>query len=645
MHQPPFQLQLQERFTLVTGLAPPDALANNLGELPVGLFAEDPSFSQNFCGKRLLYRGVSGTDGRPAPVEEIGAQQGMRIRTARGFAVRNQEELQAAYKQLGGGVCVIRPLGQMEMGKPLILVDSAEQLTLVDGAAYDWELAVEEHLALDRTKVRGKGGRSRGGVPGGGWDRRERERESGGELSPSSSSPLLSSQSGTSRSFLIPFHGLTVRRDDAQDKVTIGTAVVGLRPSAASKKLLDEAARVAQAVVAHTRPATVGAVHFHAMDNHAVLAGLTVGPFDPYHAGLVFADVFAPGSRTTLWRFSAPADLPASQFYAALSAKGLALSPGQTTRGVFPIAYARGGLGIMVAVAPSPLDAALLQERSAMAIERLGKGLDLDVVPPPAPARRSAVEGMMLIRGADAVFAPAAVPQRNVLVAGGKILGLLDDEQASIFAAVPDVAQIDASGFVLAPGLVDMHVHVQGGGGEVSSALAAAHRFDDKRACADPSSSSDPLPWSLSFSPSTSSLRLPPLLSRASLMTLEVPPRRLAPRRGHQTRSCRRSSVRGSPLSLELRVRTGSRGPWRASSPSAGASPTRASPPTCGPARTPCPLPRSRGPFSRTSPASSRSWAWEKSPYQVMSKRAFASLVSLPFLPRGSLTSRLPVPG
>jgi len=67
-----------------------------------------------------------------------------------------------------------------------------------------------------------------------------------------------------------------------------------------------------------------------------------------------------------------------------------------------------------------------------------------------------------LIRGAD-VYAPAAIGRRDVLVAAGKILAIAETIQAP---AGLDVDVVEAQGKVLAPGFIDLHVHITGGGGE-----------------------------------------------------------------------------------------------------------------------------------------------------------------------------------
>lgn len=70
---------------------------------------------------------------------------------------------------------------------------------------------------------------------------------------------------------------------------------------------------------------------------------------------------------------------------------------------------------------------------------------------------------MILLRNAE-VFAPQAIGCRNLLLGGGRILGM----SASAIDAPRgvDVEEVDLQGRRLVPGFIDGHVHVTGGGGE-----------------------------------------------------------------------------------------------------------------------------------------------------------------------------------
>ncbi|MBM4390179.1 MAG: beta-aspartyl-peptidase [Deltaproteobacteria bacterium] len=68
---------------------------------------------------------------------------------------------------------------------------------------------------------------------------------------------------------------------------------------------------------------------------------------------------------------------------------------------------------------------------------------------------------MLLIRGAQ-VYSPEPIGARDVLVAGREVVAI--DERLEPRGV--EVEEIDASGLLLVPGLVDAHAHLGGGGGE-----------------------------------------------------------------------------------------------------------------------------------------------------------------------------------
>ncbi|HWQ58992.1 MAG TPA: beta-aspartyl-peptidase, partial [Clostridia bacterium] len=62
------------------------------------------------------------------------------------------------------------------------------------------------------------------------------------------------------------------------------------------------------------------------------------------------------------------------------------------------------------------------------------------------------------------VYAPARLGRRDILVLGDKIH--LVEPDLSSWEALPGVETLDLNGAAVCPGIVDMHVHVTGGGGE-----------------------------------------------------------------------------------------------------------------------------------------------------------------------------------
>ena len=62
------------------------------------------------------------------------------------------------------------------------------------------------------------------------------------------------------------------------------------------------------------------------------------------------------------------------------------------------------------------------------------------------------------------VYAPAHLGKRDILVMGTQIWKIEAD--LSAWESVPEIEVLDLGGAIVCPGLVDLHVHVTGGGGE-----------------------------------------------------------------------------------------------------------------------------------------------------------------------------------
>ena len=68
-----------------------------------------------------------------------------------------------------------------------------------------------------------------------------------------------------------------------------------------------------------------------------------------------------------------------------------------------------------------------------------------------------------LIKNAN-VYAPEHIGMRDILICGNKITRMAETIEG--YDMLPDVDVYDARGMIVAPGLIDLHVHVTGGGGE-----------------------------------------------------------------------------------------------------------------------------------------------------------------------------------
>jgi hypothetical protein len=76
---------------------------------------------------------------------------------------------------------------------------------------------------------------------------------------------------------------------------------------------------------------------------------------------------------------------------------------------------------------------------------------------PPRPPMQESRTDMTLIRNCQTIFAPREINFTNVLVAGTKVVGLLSDSDAEVFANVlrPTGGKvIDAAGLIMTPGFI-----------------------------------------------------------------------------------------------------------------------------------------------------------------------------------------------
>ena len=62
------------------------------------------------------------------------------------------------------------------------------------------------------------------------------------------------------------------------------------------------------------------------------------------------------------------------------------------------------------------------------------------------------------------LYAPAHLGKQDILVLGGQIWKIGSD--LSAWEAIPEIEVLDLGGSIVCPGLIDLHVHVTGGGGE-----------------------------------------------------------------------------------------------------------------------------------------------------------------------------------
>jgi beta-aspartyl-dipeptidase (metallo-type) len=77
---------------------------------------------------------------------------------------------------------------------------------------------------------------------------------------------------------------------------------------------------------------------------------------------------------------------------------------------------------------------------------------------------------MLIIRGGK-IFAPEPLGERDILIAGGRIVAVTEPKTVRMDGT--GAKTIDASGKIVVPGFIDTHVHILGGGGEGGPATRA----------------------------------------------------------------------------------------------------------------------------------------------------------------------------
>jgi isoaspartyl dipeptidase IadA len=164
----------------------------------------------------------------------------------------------------------------------------------------------------------------------------------------------------------------------------------------------------------------------------------------PWDAGNGSAGVFGESAGSSP-AGSVSGMSPSSSLVAPAAAGSLL---GSALSSSFPYSSARA----QIAAQPSPLG------QSNMEVDRSRAG---------DPKQMA----MALLLGAEAVYGPSLLEERNILMAGGKIIAILDDESAEVLrSSLPGVSVLDCKGCIITPGFVDCHVHITGGGGEAGPA-------------------------------------------------------------------------------------------------------------------------------------------------------------------------------
>ena len=78
-------------------------------------------------------------------------------------------------------------------------------------------------------------------------------------------------------------------------------------------------------------------------------------------------------------------------------------------------------------------------------------------------------EGLILVRGAAAVYTPEKGCKHDLLLTSSSAIFLSESQRSAAEKLVMPGNVVDAADCIVVPGMVDMHVHATGGGGEAGN--------------------------------------------------------------------------------------------------------------------------------------------------------------------------------
>ena len=408
----------KDTFSLVPYGVTPNFMrwANQL--LPLGnvaIYGDTLEWVQKFGHKGILHRHIKSLD-QPSVIETICPT----AIVAQGYTCSTVEELLKAYELLNMERVVIKPVFGAA-GEGIIFVNNRKQLELYDFPMGD--VLLEEHLNLDTTK-------------------------DGIVLSPAAH--YLAGE-------LV--EGLT-------DQIMVGTGYMGWRKSQAQKSFLMSAAKVVDKLVQATNPSGPGGFDFLSVDGEPILSDVNTGRFNGAHFPKLFHKMYAPEAEFYCWKEKPKGDITAREFWARLESRGIAFKPGESKTGVFPLTFLEKLSGNFLALGATQRECLQLAEvaKQCLVPHRIVR----EPSPTPAPSAPSTCN-LLLIKNPFIIYSPQKLEYAGILVGGEEVAGLLNETQTREMELVIQAAGgqvIDASDCIVAPGFIDIHIHLTGGGGE-----------------------------------------------------------------------------------------------------------------------------------------------------------------------------------
>jgi len=390
--------------------------SEKLAEHKVAVFGEELEWVKKYGHKGILHRHIQTPD-KPSVIEEIDPT----IRVPKGFVCSTIDDLVEAHRVLDCKRVVLKPV-YGGGGEGVLLIDEVEQLRMYDFPMGD--VMLEEFLELDTAA-------------------------DGLVLSPA-----------------MHYNGGAMLGQGLMDEIIVDTNHTGWRRSVAPKVFEKTVKRCMQGLMAGTKPTGPGGATFVSVGGMPVLCSTSLAQFTGGHAPKLFAQMYAKDCAFFCWERRAPDALDVAGLWKRMKSAGCAFLPGKSTSGVFPLSFLRGKSGRFIAIAKDDIQCMVLHDKAVKLLN------SLDSTPIPAQPVQSQMK-FILIKNAEAIYAPDLIQAKHILVAGRQIVGLLDDKAAAAIEGLhAGIATrvMDAKGHIVVPGFVDIHVHITGGGGELGPA-------------------------------------------------------------------------------------------------------------------------------------------------------------------------------
>lgn len=146
------------------------------------------------------------------------------------------------------------------------------------------------------------------------------------------------------------------------DQIMKGMSHAGNRvPSSRNASFQEEFAAMSRRILDWAKPAGPGGFDVLSVNGKPVLIDINLGRWTGAHPGVLFQGRYAPGSCFTCWKIVPQSEATVWEFWNKLHQHRIALIPGETETGVFPICYLPGMWALIGAYGKTPEEVAQLE--------------------------------------------------------------------------------------------------------------------------------------------------------------------------------------------------------------------------------------------------------------------------------------------